>query len=214
MRYMVSLLLVSCVSCASTPQTVLRNEPPYTTLDYSLDVLTREYLGFGGAIGGGLVLTADHIGGGRPVVRWRWRNESGAMNLVRRYREQDLALYRVEGSIAIPQLIVSDETPRAGEEVYWSIRGSDAERSIARGWVLTTSGRWITVDGWFHPGTSGSPVLRADGTLIGIAVGGRNWSCLDAVPFADRKLADQLECLDRRSGFNAEMIVSPTIGGV
>lgn len=199
--------------CASTPQEVFRNDPPRRALGFVVEVKAGRHLAFGAPVHGGRVLSADHVGGGSPTAEWKWRMQSGELRLLHRIQDRDLAVYLVDPS-PFPALDYTPRSPLVGEEVYWTIHTRDENVSFARGWILSVSKRRITVDGWFHPGTSGSPVLRSDGTIVGIAVAGNNWSCSNWPGFVRMSLRNQLACLFRRSMFSPEMVVSPTVGGV
>ena len=139
------------------------------------------------------------------------------MQLVWSDEDRDLAIYQVTSAdeLLVGYIEYSDEKPIVGEEVYWNIHTWSNGRGLGRGWVVSVTDKLILISGFHHPGTSGSPVLRADGTMIGIALGGSNWACgapWDA--FMALSEEDRLECLYRRDSFPPEMLVGPTIGGL
>ena len=194
------------LSCApKQKQTVLRNQIP-AQIKYTLEVTTNWVKGFGAPLAGGRLLTVYHLGDGAPTAYWMGSGGAkGQLELIKTFKGKDLALYKMLGdAVHAPALYVSQEPPKVGEEVYWSVHTLSANIGIARGWVVAIEDDYLLLGGWVHPGTSGSPVLRADGTVVGIVSGGINWSCQTYwTGFKDLTVADQIECLFKKSFFPA-----------
>ena len=206
------LLLLLLVGCGPqpAPQTVLRNSPPFSALDKVLEVHTLSHLGFGAPISGGRLITVDHLSNGAHAY---WKSQDhlrGPLIIMKQDRERDLALYRLKGPINdLKALEVSSEPPRLGEEVYWLTHTQRQTIGLVRGWVVAIEKDRLQLDGWFHPGSSGTAVLRADGTLVAIGTAGTNWACNTSwLPFSELVIKDQVECLFRKSFFPSGMIAS------
>jgi hypothetical protein len=210
------LILLTTVGCASRQsQQVLRNQPPFENLNMAVEVIANGYLGWGAMINGNRILTAFHITNGNTNSYWRRGAEKGTMTFVRAWEERDLVLYAVDQrkELLIGSIELSDYRPFLGEELYWNTHTSDARKGLGRGFVISVGDNKITVNGWFHPGTSGSPVLRADGTVVGIATSGSNWACVEHYGyFKNLAVEDKLDCLFRMSMFNSEMVVVDIVG--
>jgi len=208
------LLLVSCAT--KTPQTVLRNRMPWKQLRLALEVSVDHSLGFGAPIIGNRVLTVDHLRSGTQAY-WRGQGQTGQLTWMRsfikggdrdkdiQYTYKDLALFSVLKGAESPHLRpieISKQPPEIGEEVYWPTHTQRASIGYVRGWVVAVEKRELLLDGWFHPGTSGAPILRADGTLVGIGYAGTNWSChVIWGKFQEAPIRSQLECLFKKSFF-------------
>ena len=194
------------LSCApKQKQTVLRNQIP-SQIKYTLEVTTKWAKGFGAPLSGERLLTVYHLGDGAPTAYWMGSNGAvGPLELRKTFKQKDLAIYRMLGESAhSPVLSISDVPPEIGEEVYWAVHTLSGNVGLARGWVTAVEKDYLLLGGWAHPGTSGSPVLRADGTVVGIVSGGINWSCQTYWnDFKDLIVADQIECLFKKSFFPA-----------
>ena len=208
------LLLLLLAGCGPQPaaQTVLRNSPPFSALDKVLEVHTLSHLGFGAPISGGRLITVDHLSNGAHAY---WKSQDhlrGPLIIMKQDRERDLALYRLKGPINdLKALEVSSEPPRLGEEVYWLTHTQRQTIGLVRGWVVAIEKDRLQLDGWFHPGTSGSPILRANGRVVAIASAGTNWSCSTAWLGWDILVdSDKFECLFRKSFFPAG-VVAPRV---
>lgn len=205
MKKLAVLLIVSLFSgCAARqPQQLLRNQPPWRALAAATRVFTLRGGGLGVVISGGRILTAHHISG-TPVVGWK----GGYATRLDSAPEKDLALYQAAGEAPLNYAVISPRGPELGEEVYWPVLSQTADLGMARGFVHFKDSESLRISGWFHPGTSGSPVFRSDGTLVGIMQAGHNWACqgMDG-PFQALELEEQLACLYRMTGFPPEMYV-------
>ena len=219
------LLLVSCAP--KTKQSVLRNQMPWPQLKLALEVSVNHSLGFGAPIKGNRVLTVDHLRSGVQAY-WRGQNQRGQLTWMRsftglpksdedvQYTLKDLALFSVLKGAESPHLQpieISPNPPQIGEEVYWPTHTQRGNIGYVRGWVIAVEKRHIQLDGWFHPGTSGAPILRADGTLVGIGYAGTNWSCMTLWgKFQDAPLKEQLECLFKKSFFTPGILAARVDG--
>lgn len=199
------LLLLFSVGCGPqpAPQSVLHNQIPLEALNRVVEVHTLSHLGFGAPISGGRLVTVDHLSNGAHAY---WKTQEGIrgpLEILKQDQERDLALYRLKGPFdALEVLEVSSEPPREGEEVYWLTHTQQQTIGIVRGWVVAVEDRHLQLSGWFHPGTSGSPILRADGKVVAIGSSGTNWSCSTAwLGFDVLVDKDKFECLFRKSFF-------------
>ena len=199
--------------CAHTHQDVLRNQPPEVALSKTLEIYSAMGGGYGAPISGDRIVTAAHIIHGQSVY-YRSISGSGRARILSMDRDTDLAiLVAKEGLQSL--LEVSESLPNVGEEVYWTSRLPDGTTTWNRGWYQGKSAGWGMVNGWFHPGTSGSPLLRADGTVWGIASAGHNWSCTDNVlEFDLMSDKDKFDCLYRMAQFPSHMRVRIIVGEI
>lgn len=172
-KHLLALILtVFVVGCGpkSAPQTVLHNTIPQPALDKVLEVHTLTHLGFGAPISGGRLITVYHLAEGAHSAYWKGKGGTrGPLELLKTDPARDLALYRLVGNDnSLRTLKVSPEPPREGEEVYWLTHTRSQKIGLVRGWVISVEETHLQLQGWFHPGTSGSAILRADGTVVAI----------------------------------------------
>jgi hypothetical protein len=207
-----AFLSVSCA--AKTPQTVLRNQIPKVALSRVVEVMANYSMGFGAPLAGNRILTVDHLSTGSTAY-WRGQRQQGHITLLRSYKEdnKDLALYAITKEANLLSLELSKTPPEVGEEVYWPTHTQMRTIGAVRGWVVAIEKHTLLLSGWFHPGTSGAPILRADGTVVAIAYAGSNWSCQTVwTSFSKATLKDQLECLYKKSFFSAGALATRVDG--
>jgi len=124
----------------------------------------------------GYVLTAAHVVSGLKTVPVRLR---GGMVLeatvVRLNENADTALLKIPGTSYRPLLLVSEATPAPlGSEVYaiGNPAAKELTASVSRGVVSGNreiDGRkFIQTDAAANPGSSGGPLLRKDGHVLGL----------------------------------------------
>lgn len=210
-----ALALLTGCSCGSTvqqSQVQPYRVPPVSYLKLSVEVSAGGHRGWGVPLQGGRIITASHLSMKDSIIYWRSQWEEGTAELIKLDEKKDLALLRTDKVIS-QTLTISDNRPEVGEELYWVIHMEDRSASWARGWYLGPDMGFYKVDGWYHPGTSGAPVLRADGTVVGIMVAGDNWSCPTRwFDFLKLDREEQDACLYKKTLFPVSAIVSPLVG--
>lgn len=130
-------------------------------------------------VGEGLVATAYHCvaEGGRPRLRWRDGKEARG-RVVARDPRHDLALVAVD-YVGMPVLPLRREDPAVGERVYGLGHPFGAAAvgrlegtlrwSVSEGIVSAVGDWFIQTDTALNPGSSGGPVVDAEGRVVGIA---------------------------------------------
>ena len=159
----------------------------YQSLQQALDssikstvtVRTTSGHGSGFAIGdGGLVITNAHVVGNANLVTLITSGQvevQGKVELADKGR--DVALITVKG-VRLPALHIQTDSPKTGETVYavGSPLMENLAGSVTSGIVSasrTFEGyKWIQADVAVSPGNSGSPLINANGSVIGISTAG------------------------------------------
>jgi S1-C subfamily serine protease len=123
-----------------------------------------------------LLLTNHHVAGNRAQVRIRLSDGSEAIGrLLRSDAARDIALVEIDTPLAAALPLRTSLPARA--EVVYAVGSPDdtgLAGTITRGIVsqIRTDERgldWIQADVTIHPGSSGGPLLDANGNVIGIA---------------------------------------------
>lgn len=130
-----------------------------------------------------LMLTNHHVAGNRAQVRIRLSDGSEVIGrLLRTNSARDIALVEIDTPLAAA-LPLRTSLPGRAETVYavGSPDDTGLAGTITRGIVsqIRTDERgldWIQADVTIHPGSSGGPLLDANGNVIGIAA----WARVDA----------------------------------
>jgi len=159
-----------------------------TQMDHALDatlVLRRDdgaagFLGSGTLWGDGArVVTAAHVVKGAQSVQVEDRHGRRlTAPVVARDMRRDMAVIALPRAAFGPGLVPSPLPPAAGEEVFALGAPLQAEGSVTRGIVSAPARqvepnvplRLIQHDAAINPGSSGGPLLAADGGLMGINV--------------------------------------------
>ncbi|MBT9561013.1 MAG: trypsin-like peptidase domain-containing protein [Myxococcales bacterium] len=131
----------------------------------------------------GRAVTATHVVGPRERVHLRPVGAAGHVDLIEaeligRDRATDLALLKLAVPVAVAPTWADDETLRVGELALALGRPGSGVAS-ALGQIARLGGPWwtphgapidryIDVDGRLPDGYSGGPLVRADGTLLGM----------------------------------------------
>lgn len=171
---------------AATPITVCRPVSPRTlpdALDAALESIVE--LRVGSSVGTGTlispdgwILTADHVISDADEIWVRLANGIQLPGSVHsRLVALDVALVKIEGR-AYPCSLPRRETAdlRLGSEVF-AINvalGEDGNPTVSRGVVAgfpeSDGRRFVQTDASINPGSSGGPLLSADGRIVGITV--------------------------------------------
>jgi S1-C subfamily serine protease len=145
---------------------------------FLVEVLDQEgnvaSLGSAFLVGDQLLITNHHVvSSGKPYLR------VGAIRLECSVEKvdvtNDLALLRVQASIAAHPLVVTEKEPSAGATVFAIGNPAGLEKTISQGLV---SGRrelqgqsLLQISAAISPGSSGGPVVNENGEVVGASVG-------------------------------------------
>ena len=145
----------------------------------------------------GQVLTNFHVVGGAELVKLRFADGGEVLaRVIARDPRRDVALL-VADAAAPPGLPVVADLPTVGSDVFAVGTPVDAEfaTTVSRGIVSALRDRddmpFIQSDANIQPGSSGGPLLDANGNLIGLAVsviiapGGTPANLNNFIPIAD-----------------------------
>ena len=128
--------------------------------------------GTGFVIDGDRVVTAAHVVESSPVTV---ATSDGSRSATIRVYEPDvdLAVLEVEGGLDIQPLELSEKLPGPAEDVYAATAqpfGGTAtvSRGIVSGIVEQAPGQVVQTDAAVNPGSSGGPLLSADGVVLGV----------------------------------------------
>ncbi|MFY9514563.1 MAG: serine protease [Rubrivivax sp.] len=126
----------------------------------------------------GYLLTNRHVVGDSKFVKVKLASGRELLGEVLRSDPgRDVALLRTEAVTLMP-MAVSTAEPRTGDEVYalGSPLGDALAGTVTRGVLSSTreieQRRWLQSDVRVLPGSSGGPLVAADGAVIGIAAAG------------------------------------------
>ena len=131
-------------------------------------------LGTGFCVDGNRIVTNEHVvRGGNPYL------DLGAvrlpLKLVAVDAANDLAVLKPDGEIASPPLKLAPAQPKPGTTVFALGNPEGLEKSISAGVVAATRsfrGRdLLQISAPISHGSSGGPVLTANGEVVGVAVG-------------------------------------------
>ena len=128
--------------------------------------------GTGFVIEGGRVVTAAHVVESSPVSVVTIE-ATFAATVVHYDPAFDLAVLLVEEEIGIQPLELSEDLPSPAETVYAATAqpfGGTAtvSRGIVSGVVRQPTGQVVQTDAAVNPGSSGGPLLREDGVVVGV----------------------------------------------
>jgi S1-C subfamily serine protease len=126
----------------------------------------------------GYLLTNQHVVGDAKYVKIRLATGREIVGEVLRLdRQRDVALIKTE-PVALLALPVARNTPATGDDVfligspYGERFASSVTKGVTSGTTTVDSRRYLQSDVKLLPGNSGGPLIRRDGAVVGIAVGG------------------------------------------
>lgn len=165
-------------------------------------------------------LTALHIVADETAyLRWIDQREgaegAGDLQLIWKSEARDLAiLHRAPDSAPFPCWVVrARRAPEIQDRVCWRGFLAGMLPTVACGDYLGVDGDHdMALDGWCHPGASGSPVVNAKGEALGIITKPFNWSdqWFEANPVSDISPIEQRLYL--RTMFRGLTFASPVFG--
>ncbi len=133
----------------------------------------NEYIGSGFFIGNGLVVTNYHVieGTNKIVVKTKDNKEYVVKEIEGYNKAIDLAILKVDSEN--PYLIISQDGPSAGEDVYALGSPLGLTGTITGGMVTTASRvidevNYIQIDAPVSQGNSGGPLVNTFGEVLGV----------------------------------------------
>lgn len=123
----------------------------------------------------GYLLTSQHVVGDAKFVKVKIGSGRELLGeVLRSDAGRDVALVKTE-AVALTAMEIASDEPHAGAEVYalGSPLGQQLAGTVTHGVFSSTrefnGHRWLQSDVRILPGSSGGPLLGADGSVIGIA---------------------------------------------
>jgi hypothetical protein len=170
-RMLVAVMVVGALASTTIPASA--ETPAATALDSSVLIYTDDGKGAGFAIGDGRIMTAAHVVAGASTVEVRVGDERLAADVVRQDSSRDLAELEVAG-LALTPLPLAQTSPEVGEEVFaiGTPVGNYLQASTGIVSAVVNQGgvERVQTDAAVNPGNSGGPLVRADGTVLGVVV--------------------------------------------
>jgi S1-C subfamily serine protease len=128
--------------------------------------------GTGFMIEGDRVVTAAHVVESSPVTVVTATGSRSATILLHD-PATDLAVLQVDGALDIRPLELSEQLPKLAEDVFAATAQpfggmATVSRGIVSGVVQQAAGQVVQTDAAVNPGSSGGPLLRADGVVVGV----------------------------------------------
>jgi serine protease Do len=162
------LLLVVAVA----PHAGASTNPVAAAAESVVEVQARGATGSGFMITKDRVVTAAHVVGTSPAFVVSGRDRLST-SLVAIDAQRDLAVLQVEGGSQPEPLELSQELPALGDVVYAATAqpfGAPAtvSRGIASGVVDRNGHQLVQTDAAVNPGSSGGPLLDAEGAVVGV----------------------------------------------
>jgi S1-C subfamily serine protease len=144
-------------------------------------------LGWGAPIAGGRILTARHVISGIDRPSWTLANGTGGgpLEIECEDKDSDLAVLRILGKAPEPMRLASVE-PGPQERLWWrALMLNNAAASVRGYYLARDQDRTFAIDGWIHPGASGSPVVNDSGEIVGVLLASVNVIAGDIQPGKD-----------------------------
>ena len=167
MRVHALLLALVTLCAAAAPATAVA-----AAVDSVVEVRAPGSTGTGFVIEADRVVTAAHVVESSPVTVVTEEGSRPATVVVFE-PAVDLAVLEVEGELDMQPLELSEQLPTPAEDVFAATAqpfGGTAtvSRGIVSGVVEQSTGQVVQTDAAVNPGSSGGPLLRDDGVVIGV----------------------------------------------
>lgn len=135
---------------------------------------------------GPVIVTAAHLvneGPGQAQTVFAPLIKRIDMEIISSDSKKDLAFLRP--SAEVPGFIQGTQ-PQVGEDVFYACifpndKGDSFNPILVKGQVVGEGDKVLLISGFGAPGCSGSPVVKADGTVVAVAVGVTYWG-FDTIP--------------------------------
>lgn len=167
--FVVALVALVAAGWVSSPA-VMAEPPDIAEISRSVAVVeTPTGRGAGFLIEDRLVVTAEHV-----VASGSARLVFGSISVEGRViasdRTVDLSLVQLDEAVDLEPLLLADDTPRIGQEVYAIGAPTDGDLTTTRGIISAVfDGGGVQTDASVNPGNSGGPLIRSsDGAVIGV----------------------------------------------
>lgn len=126
----------------------------------------------------GYLLTNQHVVGDAKYVKVRLATGREIVGeVLRSDRARDVALVKTE-SVSLRALALSNTLPGVGDELvaigspFGETFASSLSKGVLSGVATVREQRWLQSDVKVLPGSSGGPLIRRDGSVVGIVQGG------------------------------------------
>lgn len=168
----------------------------------AVQILNAGHIGWGAPYGSTMIVTAHHLMKVGETPQWRTPSSGWQPGeIVCDDEQNDIAILRSAQQIPFG-MHMAKKRPQIQDRLWWRayIRGTFA--TIVRGYYLGESNEHeMVIDGWGHPGASGSPIVNDDGEMVGMVQASAN--------DAGNNQPNFFFSLDWRASFRAFLIGSP-----
>lgn len=185
-RAFLGTLLVAILSaaCSGNPKPTMVYGPapiPVELQRSAVRILTPSSTGLGAPVSSIQALAAQHVVEGHTFVSYRDHfGRTGLLRVVWTDAERDLALLEVEDSEKAQFLTwfrIAENAPESGDAIYCLGYLDGFVITALRGWWMGVDAEGDGIaDVWSHPGSSGGPVIKQSGEMVGLLTHSTNWS--------------------------------------